>query len=151
MKFKKGFTLIELLVVIAIIGVLAAIIMAGLSNSRKKGADAAVKSALMNARSQAELYYSYNSDSYTGVCGTTAVAGVKPIGDIVLSAATSTGLSSITVNGTGTTSTATCNTNGTAWAAEAPVKAISGSLMYCVDSTGASKAKTASIGAGFAC
>ena len=64
-------------------------------------------------------------------------------------AAVATGLSAIAVNGTGTLATATCNTNGSAWAAEAPLKTTN--HVYCVDSTGASKDETASIGAGYVC
>ena len=64
----RGFTLIELLVVIAIIGILASVVLASLNSARDKGADAAIKSNLNNARAQAELYYDSNSRTYTTVC-----------------------------------------------------------------------------------
>ncbi len=142
---KKGFTLIELLVVIAIIGILSSVVLASLNSARAKGADAAVKSNLDNARAQAELFYDSNSSTYTGVC----TAGAGTINAGVLAAAKATGLSAITVNGTGTLTTATCNTSGTAWAAEAPLK--TSGHVWCVDSTGASKDETATIGATYAC
>jgi prepilin-type N-terminal cleavage/methylation domain-containing protein len=54
---RSGFTLIELLVVIAIIGILSSVVLASLNTARNKGADAAIKSNIDNARAQAELYY----------------------------------------------------------------------------------------------
>jgi len=66
---RRGFTLIELLVVIAIIGILSAVVLASLNTARNKGADAAIKSNIDNARAAAELYYDNNSNSYLGVCG----------------------------------------------------------------------------------
>ena len=70
----------------------------------------------------------------------------------VLAAAKASGLTSITINGTGSTTTATCNTSGSAWAAEAPLKAAEGTaVMWCVDSTGKSVGEAASIGATYAC
>jgi prepilin-type N-terminal cleavage/methylation domain-containing protein len=67
-SFKRGFTLIELLVVIAIIGILASVVLSSLNSARDRGSDAAIKSSLNNARSQAELYYDSNSRRYDGVC-----------------------------------------------------------------------------------
>jgi type IV pilus assembly protein PilE len=73
-KFNKGFTLIELLVVIAIIGVLASVILASLNSARKKGADAAVKSNLNSARTQAEILYD-DPGCYTPAGGTCLAGG----------------------------------------------------------------------------
>ena len=64
MNKNKGFTLIELLVVIAIIGILSSVVLASLNTARNKGADAAIKSNLANARAQAELFYDANGSSY---------------------------------------------------------------------------------------
>lgn len=64
---RRGFTLIELLVVIAIIGILASVVLASLNSARDKGADAAIKSSINNARAQAELYYDENGD-YVDLC-----------------------------------------------------------------------------------
>ncbi len=140
----KGFTLIELLVVIAIIGILSSVVLASLNTARNKGADTAVKSNLAGARAQAELYYDTNSNSYAGVCGTTAVNGVKTINAQVLAAAQATGLTSVnsTYTTTGGTGLATCHDTATAWAAEAPLK---GGGFYCVDSTGAAATSSATM------
>ena len=148
-SFKKGFTLIELLVVVAIIGILASVVLASLNTARVKGADAAIKANLSGVRAQAELFYDTGT-TYTGVC--TAGTGTINAGVLAAGRAYLASMASITVNGTGTVTTATCNTNGTAWAAEAPLKsAVAGSLMWCVDSTGASKVEATTFGAGFVC
>ncbi len=127
--FKRGFTLIELLVVIAIIGILASVVLASLNSARDKGADAAIKSSLNNARAQAELYYDDNSNSYASVCTGTG------------------GLSTFTTGATNAGSAATdCDDSATAWAAEAQLKSDT-SLYYCVDSTGAATTTGSSKGA----
>jgi len=154
-KFNKGFTLIELLVVIAIIGILSSVVLASLNTARAKGADAAVKSNLANARAQAELFYDANNNSYfvsagaLDVCSSTSNApgGVKGVFANVDAARVAAGAATMnTVLGTaGTLVThATCHAaaNGSAWAAEAPLKA---GGMYCVDSTGASKSTVAAM------
>ena len=56
-KNNKGFTLIELLVVIAIIGLLASMIMVGLSSSRTKGRDARRIADLKEVQNGLEIYY----------------------------------------------------------------------------------------------
>ncbi len=156
MNRTKGFTLIELLVVIAIIGILSSVVLASLNTARGKGADAAIKSNLANARAQAELFYDTNTNSYDqgtaaqDVCNVLgSVAGVKGIYSSVLAAAGGTGLTAVnTTDATaGTLTTATCHSSATAWAAEAPLKATASS-MYCVDSTGVAKVTTAPLGGG---
>jgi prepilin-type N-terminal cleavage/methylation domain-containing protein len=156
MKKNTGFTLIELLIVVAIIGILSAIIVSSVSEARKKGADSAVKHALSGVPAQSELYYHANGFSYANACVSGTVGGVKSINYIIVGAASQVGLASITVNGTGTLTTATCNNSATAWAAEVPMKNknVGGtgvSNMFCADSTGFVGYKSTTFGAGVAC
>lgn len=149
MNKNKGFTLIELLVVIAIIGLLATIVLTALTSARQKGADGKIKGGLTQARTQADVFYGANN-TYAGICSSANdTANPKGIYAMVLSAAQISGLTSITVNGTGTTTTATCNTNGSDWAAEVPLESTTG--VWCVDSAKKSKLETTSIGAGVVC
>ena len=143
---KKGFTLIELLVVIAIIGILSAIVLASLDTARNKGADAAVKSNLDNARAQASNYYDTNSTSYYQVCSTSSPTGIMAMLQGAMAAGGSTAI--VTAFGTagvvGAGATVTCHDStagslvtGTGWAAEAPLKTTP-SVYWCIDSTGTS-------------
>jgi type IV pilus assembly protein PilA len=150
-KNKKGFTLIELLVVIAIIGVLAAVVLAATNSARTKGADAAVKANMANARAQASLFYDANNSSYKvsagalDVCDVAAtVGGVKGINPNILAAATAAGLTTPTVvlNTLQTATTANCNSTATTWVAQVPLKSTG---YYCVDHTGTSKVETAAM------
>ena len=132
---RRGFTLIELLVVIAIIGILSAVVLASLNTARNKGADAAIKSNINNARAQAELFYdSQSPNSYTGVCTNAA-----------------TGIANMKTGATNAGGTVTCNdTGGTAWAMSSTLKT-SATTYYCVDSTGQSKTGSTALGAGTVC
>ena len=74
MKKNKGFTLIELLVVIAIIGILASVVLASLNSARDKGANASIKSNLVNMRAQAALVFDdSNPNSYETLCSNSNV------------------------------------------------------------------------------
>jgi len=132
-KSQSGFTLIELLVVIAIIGILASVVLASLNSARAKGADAATKANLANARAQAELYYDTNGN-YTLVC-----TGAGGIAANVAAAATSSGVAAV------------CADDDSTWAASATLKQTNvagsgtGTDYWCVDSAGASKAIDANI------
>lgn len=120
---RRGFTLIELLVVIAIIGILSAVVLASLNTARAKGADAAIKSNIDNARAQAELFYDSSGNSYKNVC--TATGGISQMVSGAQSA----------LGGTTGINCFADNTNGTAWALEGQLKTDS-TKYYCVDSTG---------------
>ena len=115
--FKRGFTLIELLVVIAIIGILASVVLASLNTARDKGADAAAKSSMNNARAQSELYYDDNARTYTTVCA----SGTNNISALLSAAGNAVG------------SAVTCADSAGAWGAQVALK---GGGYYCVDSTG---------------
>ncbi len=134
----RGFTLIELLVVIAIIGILASVVLASLNTARDKGASAAVKSNLNNARAQAEIFYDNGVagvHTYEGVC---ANAGTSVIGPLVSAAASSGG--TVYTTGDATVQSAAvsvCHDAAAGWAAAASLMGTTSA--WCVDSTGASK------------
>mgnify|MGYP001576514236 FL=1 len=143
MPRTRGFTLIELLVVVAIIGILASVILANLNSARNKGSDAAIKAALANSRSQAQLFYE-TGQVFTSVC-----TGAGGISGMVLNAAQKINsaavvgdtITAFAYDATGVAAgSAVCHNNDNAWAAivslKNPVVASSG---WCVDSTGASK------------
>ena len=150
---RRGFTLIELLVVIAIIGILSSVVLASLNTARNKGADAAVKSNLEQARAQAELFYDANTNSYMGTTGTATdvcysggiVGGIVGIYKSVNAAATAVGISTVTtaVATPGGAGVAVCHSSAAAWAAEVPLK--STTAYFCVDSTGTATTSPSSL------
>lgn len=153
-RMNKGFTLIELLVVVALIGILMSVVLALLVSARNKGADAGVKSNLKNATVQGEVFYNTNiafPNSYKNFCSITSPqGGATTIYLLMKAAAKVNGFSSYDVNNTSNSTTdATCNDSSSGWAAEVPLKSVSG--FWCVDSTGKSKQKPTSIGNATVC
>lgn len=86
---KKGFTILELLVVLALIGIITVLALAYMQSSKEKGGDGGVRQNIINARSQAEVYYANNNESYNGVCSTVTA---RAIGKMVRAAAKAHGL-----------------------------------------------------------
>ena len=115
--YTRGFTLIELLVVLAIIGILASVVLVSLNSARNRGNDAAVKANLSGVRTQAELVYDTNGNSYATVCTS------APITD-ALQAADDAGPAGDGVE---------CFDTATAWIVTADLH---GDTFWCVDNSG---------------
>ena len=132
---NKGFTLIELLVVIAIIGILATVSLAMLSGARNKGADGKIKATLANARSRAELYNTTNNNNYGGTVNNNCNAGM--FND------NASGVDQTLESLSGGATSATCYSTNNTYAISAPLPGAGGH--WCVDSTGAAKARATPI------
>lgn len=116
---------------IAIIGILASVVLASLNSARSKGADAAVKSNINNARAQAELYYDNNTNSYLNACSAaTGILNMYTAAD--------------NANGAGTSpeGTTECYADANEWVLGADLVSTAGEF-YCADYTGWSGTTTA--------
>jgi prepilin-type N-terminal cleavage/methylation domain-containing protein len=138
MKKQRGFTLIELLVVIAIIGILSAVVLASLNTARSKGNDVAVKADLSNIRTQAEIRYGLNGNSYnTGLaiasadCSTLTTAG-SLMADTIIQNSLKAAKNAM---GGGATAASDCGITNQAYSFAAPMT----SGAWCIDSSGISR------------
>ena len=81
MNKRDGFTILELLVVIAIIGIISAVILSVLSDSRVKSRDSARKTQIQEVLKALELYYTENG-AYplygTGAGAGGYLSGIQP-------------------------------------------------------------------------
>lgn len=142
-NLKKGFTLLELLVVVGLIGIFAAVVIVALDSARAKGADAGVKSNLDSIRTESELFYANNGNSFLpeygaaiyGTCPTAytgSVAGAnmfssdKNVFDALVEAVKRGGNES------------SCYNSGSAWAVAVGLKT-NAKTSWCVDVDGHSK------------
>ena len=132
---KRGFTLIEVLVVIAIIGILSAIVIVNLNNSRLKANDARIKIELASTRRAAEIYYSgVGNETYGNLANScNAASSMFQQDSIILNLITSIE----SISGV----TATCRSSGTNFAISANLLSVIDNSVdnWCVDSTGAAR------------
>jgi prepilin-type N-terminal cleavage/methylation domain-containing protein len=123
-KKINGFTLIELLLVIAIIGILVAVVLTNLRTSRDKGEDAGVKTNIINARSQAEVYYTNHNRSYLGLCNDTTDGIFKQM-QVAAKAENITPRGTYVLTDAGAYNKETCHDSAGAYAAWVPLKTAS--------------------------
>lgn len=153
-KSKKGFTLLELLIVITIIGIIAAVVMASMSQSKAKGADAGVKNNIVNARSQAEVYFTSNNRSYLGMCNDTSL-GIFKMMQAAARAQNITPRATYTLADTGAWNAETCHDSTGEYAAWVPLQVTSFGASrsgtpvgVCIDSRNTTKIINADLGVG---
>ena len=159
-KYSKGFTLIELLVVIAIIGILASVVLASLNSARRRGIDAGVRSALVNASRQAALFFDSNNGFYSSSTLNCSV-GAGNLGGMCIGifavptgstppANQSLGAMLVQISRQVTTAPVVANATSTAYAIQAPLINTAGTF-WCIDSSGNSRQSSTALGTNTIC
>ena len=132
---NRGFTIIELLMVVAIIGIVAAIAISVLSDSRGKGVNAGIKSNMRTITQQAELFYLNNANTYGSAF---SLANCAQTAGTLFADPTIWKALQETERRAGVTPT--CVSTVAAWAVAEPLKAPEGTATYwCIDSQGNAK------------
>ncbi len=143
----RGFTLIEILVVIALIGMLATIVIGGISNARTKSADTSIKTNLQTILLNSQSYYEDHNKTFgtDGFFQKTVCPEFDPAKDYMLSdekIRSALDSAMIAANGAGAEYSekakgTRCYVDTKLWAISVPLKSDLAKA-YCVDSQGAS-------------
>lgn len=146
----NGFTLLELLVVVGIIGLITTLGLMYMQDSKDKGANASIQSALMQARSQAELYYNSTSRSYEGVCSV-GTGNLNTIGRLTQAGKKSYGgnpKTGYTDTVASTWDTEECHDTATTYVVWIPLRDSTSAnpRAFCIDSVNSSKVVTSVLG-----
>lgn len=132
MKKNSGFSLVELLISIAIIGILAAIVLSSISNSRTRAYDSEVKQQLTNFRTAAEIYLTNKNNYGPTVSNCTDITSIfKDLDPVNGRPGLYIATDSLPKN-----AQVFCGSNGSTYAVKVT---LSGNQYWCVDNKGTSK------------
>jgi len=139
---KSGFTLIELMISISIIGILAAIIINGLQNSRARAFDSRIKQQLSGFRTAAEVYFTNQTPNSYAPATNSCTAG----GTIFTDTNAVDGNPGALIDSTNLppNTTIVCGSSASAFAVKATL--YGATSYWCVDSKGISKQVNGAIG-----
>ncbi len=135
----RGFTLLELLISMTIIIILAGIIYGLLERQKRGGSDAGVQQNLVNARSQINLFYTNNNNTYVGACTNTTIR--RMVQTAARTAAITPNPLAYSNTDVGSWNAEACHESSSAFAVWVPLRdSTSGTAVaWCVDSANASK------------
>ncbi len=136
---KKGFSLVELLIVITIVGILSAVVLTNLNQSRVRSYDSKIKQQLISFRTSANLYY-YNQIPNSYGTANNCTSGI--FGD--MTAENGRPGTYIASNNLPPSTQVLCLANGQEYAVKASL--YYGNEYFCVDSKGAGKTISGPIG-----